>query len=115
MLHHFETPGDKERYKARAREIIDALAGQAHKRLGAADHPEQLVAALQSEAFAEMVDELLNRWDAMRSVQGYVARSLGNLLNSARKNYKGEEKGASIMITLTPITWSRLTVLRKKS
>ena len=95
MLHHFETTGDKERYKARAREIIDALAGQAHKRLGAADHPEQLVAALQSEAFAEMVDELLNRWDAMWSVQGYVARSMGNLLNSAHKNIVEEGKRQS--------------------
>ena len=76
----FDCDEDAERYKVVIVEIMDELATQLLKKLNKADRPELVIAALESEAFSRMFDNILAHWDEIYNVRGYVEASLKNLL-----------------------------------
>jgi len=76
----FDCDEDAERYKAVIVEILEELAAQLLKKLNKADRPEIVIAALGSEAFSRMFDNILAHWDEIYNVRGYVETSLKNLL-----------------------------------
>jgi len=76
----FDCDEDAERYKTVIVEILEELAVQLLKKLNKADRPELVIAALGSEAFSMMFDNILAHWDEIYNVRGYVEASLKNLL-----------------------------------
>ena len=77
----FDCDEDAERYKFVIVEILEELAAQLLKKLNKANHPELVVAALESEAFSRMFDNILAHWDEICNVKGYIETSLKNLIN----------------------------------
>jgi ribosomal protein L17 len=71
---------DKARYLRRNVEILDRIAKQARDILNATREPECVTAIFESEAFAILFDQVLTRWDDIRSAKGYVAAALQKLL-----------------------------------
>jgi len=76
----FDCDEDAERYKTVIVEILEELAVQLLKKLNKANRPELVIAALGSEAFSRMFDNILAHWDEIYNVRGYVETSLKNLL-----------------------------------
>jgi len=72
---------DAERYKAVIVEVLEELAAQLLKKLNKADQPELVIAALGSEAFSRMFDNILAHWDEICNVKGYIETSLKNLIS----------------------------------
>jgi len=76
----FDCDEDAERYKFVIVEILEELAAQLLKKLNKANHPELVVAALESEAFSRMFDNILAHWDEIYNIKGYIDTSLKNLI-----------------------------------
>lgn len=79
-LGHFAAQADKARYMRRIVEILDEIAKQARDMLNAAQEPQRVAAVLESKVFTTFFDEVLNRWDEIRSAKGYVGAALKNML-----------------------------------
>jgi len=80
-LGHFESLKDKARYMRKITEILDETARQVQKKLNTAQEPQHVTAILESEAFTAFIDEVLDRWDSIRSVKGYVCAALKNMID----------------------------------
>ena len=80
-LGHFPDPRDKTRYIRKVIEILDETARQAQKKLNAAQESQHVAAVLESDALTAFFDEVLNRWDEIRSAKGYVGAALRNMLD----------------------------------
>ena len=79
-LGHFHAADDKARYIRKVINVLDEAAMQARDRLNAATDPKHVADALSGDAFTDFFDEVLARWDEIRSVKGYVGASLKNML-----------------------------------
>jgi len=80
-LGHFSTSKDKARYLRRAIEILDEVARQVVSELNNMHNRKYIVDTLNSEAFVIFFDEVLARWDEIRSVKKYVGVAIRNLLS----------------------------------
>jgi hypothetical protein len=81
MLGHFAAPRDKARYMRKAIELLDEVASQIRDELNRNRNPQHIADILEGDAFAVFFSELLDRWDQIRSVRGYVGASMKNVLS----------------------------------
>jgi hypothetical protein len=81
MLGHFAAPCDKARYMRKAVELLNEIANRIHAELNRNQNPQHIAGVLEGDAFVAFFSELLDRWDEIRSVRGYVGASMKNILS----------------------------------
>jgi hypothetical protein len=80
QLGHFPDLGNRARYERKIIEIIDEIARQIRYMPMTAQEAESISAIFESEAFTIFFDNVLTRWDEIRSAKGYVKASLKNVV-----------------------------------
>jgi hypothetical protein len=79
-LGHFAAPRDKARYMRKAVELLNEIANRIHAELNRNHNPQYIAGVLEGDAFAVFFSELLDRWNEIRSVKGYVGASIRNMI-----------------------------------
>ena len=82
VLGILNTPEDEIRHHQTMDEILLEIVNQLAELLNKAKEPSATVARIESEAFAMMFDDLLSRWDEIRSVRAYVEATLANMIKN---------------------------------
>jgi len=85
LLGHFSAPSDRERYLRAVNRMLEELAFQLLALVNNAENPEHILHILESEDIENFFDEVLARWDEIRSAKRYVAAALKNILRNAKR------------------------------
>lgn len=81
-LGNFTVAGEKEHYHQKTTKLLNEVARQVADYISNASDPALIIGVVERQGFERFFDEVLNRWDTIRSPQRYVAKTLKNIFSS---------------------------------